>query len=265
MKVVLFCGGLGLRLRGYADDVPKPMVPIGDRPILWHLMKYYAHFGFKDFILCLGHRGSAVKRFFIDYDAWLSTDFVLEGKRGGTAVVESDISDWRITFVDTGLHANIAERLVKIRPYLGDDELFLCNYSDNLTDAPLPDQIRFLQERPELVASFMSTIPALSMHAVTTGSDGYVESIVPITQTGLRVNGGFFVFRQAFYDYIRPGEDLMDEPFARLLRERRVVAHVYDGFWQAMDTLKDWKVLDDLHNAEKAPWELWKRPSGAPV
>jgi glucose-1-phosphate cytidylyltransferase len=183
VKVVLFCGGLGLRLRGYSDDVPKPMVPIGLRPILWHLMKYYAHHGHKDFILCLGHRADTIKRFFLEYDEWLTNDFVMSGADGRPHLMGSDIGDWRITFVDTGIDASIGERLRSVRRYLDDDELFLANYSDNLTDAPLDDQIAYLAERPALVASFMSVVPALSLHSVRADEDGVVQRIEPISMS----------------------------------------------------------------------------------
>lgn len=260
MKVVLFCGGLGLRLRGYSDDVPKPMVPIGSRPILWHLMKYYAHHGHTDFILCLGHRADTIEHFFLTYEERLATDRVLHGGNGAAAPVSgSDVGDWRITLVDTGLTANVGERLMQVREHIGEDEMFLANYSDNLTDAPLGPQIAYLERRPELVGSFMSVVPSLSLHSVTVAADGIVEAIQPITRTGLLVNGGFFVFRRQIFDYIEAGEELVEEPFARLIGERSLVGHRHPGFWAAMDTLKDWRMLEDLHQQGPAPWALWRR------
>jgi len=258
MKVVLFCGGLGLRLRDYSENIPKPMVPIGPRPILWHLMMYYAHHGHKDFILCLGHKAETIKRFFLEYDEWLTNDFVLNGGKGHPELVRSDISDWRITFVDTGLDANVGERLKKVRKYLGDDQLFLANYSDNLTDAPLPDQITYLERHPDLVGSFMAVVPNLSLHSVRLADGGLVECIEPITQSGLLINGGFFVFRREIFDLMENGEELVAEPFARLIAGKRLVAHRHPGFWAAMDTFKDWQNLDALYRTGHAPWEVWK-------
>ncbi|MFL6192326.1 MAG: sugar phosphate nucleotidyltransferase, partial [Actinomycetes bacterium] len=143
MKVVLFCGGLGLRLRDHSERVPKPMVPIGYRPILWHIMKYYAHHGHRDFTLCLGYKADVVKQYFLDYNEALSNDFVLDGNGGREAgrieLLGSDIHDWRITFADTGLHANIGQRLVAVRRYVESEDVFLANYGDVLTDAPLPE------------------------------------------------------------------------------------------------------------------------------
>ena len=141
MKVVLFCGGQGMRMREFSETIPKPMVPIGYRPIMWHLMRYYAHFGHKDFILCLGYRGDSIKEYFLNYKEWLSNDFVLSGGGADVQLLSSDIDDWRITFVDTGTHSNIGERLRAVRPHLEGEEIFLANYSDGLTDAPL-DRVR---------------------------------------------------------------------------------------------------------------------------
>src|SRR5262245_7456361 len=141
MKVVLFCGGLGTRLREHSETVPKPMVNIGYRPIIWNLMKYYAYYGHTDFVLCLGYRGDVIKQYFLNYDECLSNDCVLS--RGGQTlhVFNRDIEDWTITFVDTGLHTNIGQRLKAVEPYLDGEEMFLANYSDGLADLPLPEYL----------------------------------------------------------------------------------------------------------------------------
>src|SRR5687767_2749734 len=136
MKVVLFCGGFGMRIREYSENIPKPMVPIGYRPILWHVMKYYAHFGHKDFVLCLGHGADVVKNYFLNYNECVSNDFVLSEGGGKLDLVSTDIRDWRITFADTGTSSNIAQRLLGAKKYLGEDDVFLANYSDGLTDLP---------------------------------------------------------------------------------------------------------------------------------
>src|SRR5713101_8182639 len=141
MKVVLFCGGLGMRLRDYSETIPKPMVTIGYRPILWHVMKYYAHFGYKDFVLCLGHRGDVIKDYFLNYSETLSNDFVLSEGGKKLDLMASDIHDWKITFVDTGLKSNIGQRLKAVERIVGDEPEFLANYSDGLSDLPLPLQL----------------------------------------------------------------------------------------------------------------------------
>ena len=137
MKVVLFCGGQGLRLRETHDALPKPMTAVGYRPILWHLMKYYAHFGHKDFILCLGYRADVIKNYFLNYNEAISNDFVLTGGGAEVELLASDINDWRITFVDTGMTASVGERLRAVRPYLEGEDMFLANYADGLSDLDL--------------------------------------------------------------------------------------------------------------------------------
>lgn len=256
MKVVLFCGGLGMRLRDYAENVPKPMVPIGYRPILWHLMKYYAHHGHKDFILALGYRGDMIKHYFLNYEESISNDFVLSEGGRKKELLSSDIDDWRITFVETGLKSNIGERLVGVRKHLEDEEIFLANYADGLTDLPLQEQVDDLQKHGK-IASFLCVKPNLSYHFVDSNGDGTVRGFHDIAQSGLRVNGGFFVFRQEIFDYIQPGEDLVLEPFQRLIEANQLVAYDYDGFWLPMDTAKDKKRIDDLYETGSPPWHVW--------
>jgi glucose-1-phosphate cytidylyltransferase len=205
MKVVLFCGGLGLRMRSGADSAPKPMMTIGDRPVLWHVMRYYAHFGHRDFILCLGYGAAAVKDYFLNYEETRTNDFVLD--RGGREVrlLSSDIEDWRITFVDTGLDTGIGERLRRVRPYLDDDELFLANYGDVLTDAPL-DRIVEEMAAGDAIASLLAVPPQGSFHTVSFGADSRIEEIRSVTELPLWVNGGYFVLRREVFDVLGPGE-----------------------------------------------------------
>lgn len=256
MKVVLFCGGLGIRLREHVDNVPKPLAPIGYRPIIWHLMKYYAHFGHKDFILCLGYRGDLIKHYFLNYEEALSNDFVLTDGGRTRELLNSDIEDWRITFVETGLQANIGERLMAVREHLAGEEMFLANYADGLTDLQLPRLIEAARESAA-VATFLSVRPNLSYHFVTTDERGMVSSFRDIAQSGLRVNGGFFAFRREIFDYIEPGEELVEEPFDRLIAERRLLAFPYDGLWVPMDTAKDKQRLEELYAAGRPPWYVW--------
>lgn len=258
MKVVLFCGGLGMRLRDYADNVPKPMVPIGPRPILWHIMKYYAHFGHRDFILCLGYRGDVIKNFFLKYEECLSNDFVLTDGGRSRQLLNSDIDDWRITFVDTGLATNVGERLFAVKDHLEGEKEFLANYSDGLSDHHLPSQLEHFR-RMGRIASFLSVRPNLSYHFVTTNGDGEVTGMEDIAEADIRVNGGFFAFRSEIFDYLQEGEELVLEPFQRLINDRQLLAYRYDGFWLPCDTAKDKKRLDDLSDSGDPPWELWNR------
>ncbi len=247
-----------MRLRDYAENVPKPMVPIGYRPIIWHLMKYYAHFGHKDFVLCLGYRGDMIKHYFLNYEECVSNDFVLSEGGKKRELLNSDISDWRITFVETGLNTNIGQRLKAVAPHLAGEEIFLANYSDGLTDLFLPDQIAHFQAH-DAVASFLCVKPNLSYHFVTTEDGGRVTSFRDITHSGLRVNGGFFVFKHDIFRAIEDSDELVLEPFQRLVRAQQLLAYDYDGFWLPMDTAKDKKRIEDLYAAGSPPWEVWHR------
>jgi glucose-1-phosphate cytidylyltransferase len=258
MKVVLFCGGSGLRLRGYADDVPKPMVQLGSRPILWHLMKYYAHFGHKDFILCLGYMGNSIKDYFLRYDESVSNNFVLS--KGGKSVelLNSDIDDWTITFVETGANSNIGQRLKAVEPYVRDEEIFLANYGDGLSDVPLPAMLDAFQ-KSGAVASMMLVQPTTpSFDVVFAGSEGTVDEIRPIHRTDIWINGGFFAMRNEIFHYMQPGEELVREPFHRLIERKALLGHKYRGFWQCMDTFKDKQRLEEL-NQGNAPWKVWNQ------
>ena len=255
MKVVLFCGGLGTRLREHSDTIPKPLVPIGGRPIIWQLMKYYAHHGHKDFILCLGFQGEMLRDYFLNYDPNMTRDFSIE-PGGSLQPSESDISDWRITFVDTGLHANIGQRLLSIREHLKDDDMFLANYSDQLSDLPLPAHIGFFQNSGA-IASFAAVRPSHSFHAVSIADGGVVDQIQSVQNTDFWINGGYMILRQEVFGYIEDGEELVEEPFARLIAAQKLCAFQYDGFWAAMDTFKDKIMFDRLHGSGNCPWEIW--------
>jgi glucose-1-phosphate cytidylyltransferase len=258
MKVVLFCGGLGTRLREHSETIPKPLVTIGYRPILWHLMKFYAHYGHRDFILCLGYRGDMIKDFFRNYDPYQSTDFVM--REGGRKLEpsESDIDDWTITFAETGLHSNIAQRLSAVRPYLGDDEIFLANYGDQLSDLPLPEYVRKFQASGA-VAGFVAVRPSQSFHTATVGADGIVTAMGTVDDSELWINGGYLVLRRSVFDYIREQDELVETPFQRLIAEHKLYAYKYRGFWKAMDTFKDKITYDRLSSQGQTPWEVWRK------
>lgn len=256
MKVVLFCGGLGMRLRDYSEDIPKPMVPIGYRPILWHVMKYYAHHGFKDFILCLGYKADVIKKYFLNYDETVSNDFVLSNSGRDVKLLNTDIQDWTITFVDTGINANIGERLKAVEPYLKGEEMFLANYSDGLTDYPLNEMVDAFSHQ-DLVGSFLCVRPNLSYHVVSVNGDNRVHGIQDLNATDTWINGGYFVFRRQIFDYLREGEELVHEPFARLIAEQKLGGVRYNGFWVSMDTFKDKQRLEELYSHGDAPWQVW--------
>ena len=257
MKVVLFCGGLGMRLREFSENIPKPLVKIGYRPIIWHLMKYYAHFGHKDFILCLGYKADDFKKYFLQYDECTSNDFTMSEGGSKLELNNSDIHDWRITFVDTGMNSNIGERLVKVKGYLSNEEMFLANYSDGLTDMNLHEQLAHFKTYNK-IAGFLSVKPNLSYHAVTSLKNGaLVGEMKPFKSCNIRINGGFFILNKDIFNYINEGEELVLEPFYRLIEKEQLVAYEYEGFWGAMDTFKDKQMLDELYEKGNPPWQVW--------
>ena len=257
MKVVLFCGGLGTRLREHSDTVPKPLVSIGHRPIVWHLMRYYAHYGHKDFVLALGYRGDMIREYFRNYDECLTNDFTM--RRGGREIElhSTDASDWSITFVDTGLHSNIGQRLLRVRKHLAGESEFLANYADGLSDLPL-DRLIDDFRRKQVVASFASVRSWHSFHAVEASDDGYVTAMGPMRSNQFMINGGFFALRQEIFDYINEGDELVEQPFARLREKRLLATYKYDGLWQAMDTFKDKIAFDRMDGKGECPWKVWQ-------
>jgi glucose-1-phosphate cytidylyltransferase len=255
MKVVVFAGGFGVRMGEQTQRIPKPMIQVGSRPILWHIMKYYASWGHKEFILCLGYKAESIKEYFLTYNEALANDFVLSNGGQDVELLASDISDWRITFVDTGTQSTIADRLRLVAPHLGDDEHFLATYGDTVTDAPLPDMIERLKTSGK-TALFLSTRPMFTAHVVSTNGGGTVTAVEDIQRADVWINGGFFVLRRDVLDYIKPGEELVEEGFARLIEKGELIAYRYEGFWGPMDTIKDKQRLDALEESGRAPWRL---------
>jgi len=255
MKVVLFCGGLGMRLREYSETIPKPMVRIGYQPILWYVMRYYAHFGHNDFILCLGYRGDVIRKFFLEYNEALSNDFVLSNGGSEIKLFNSDIHDWKITFVDTGQHANIGQRLMRVREHLEGEDVFLANYSDGLTDLKLDDYLDNFKKQDK-IGSFLSVYPTQSFHVVRSDSNGLVTDICPIDKS-VRINSGYFAFKKDIFDFIHEGEELVVEPFHRLIDKQQLITYEYDGFWKCMDTFKDKQEFDELYTRGNVPWVFW--------
>ena len=260
MKVVLFCGGMGLRMRSSDDSLPKPMMPIGHRPVLWHVMRYYAHFGHTDFILCLGYGARAVKDYFLNYNETHSNDFVLTKGGEHVELLGSDISEWSITFIDTGIDTAIGERLRRVRRYIDDDEIFLANYGDVLTDAPL-DEIIDEVAASDVAGSLLAVPPQDSFHVVDIDKDSRITAFTPVAEMNMRLNGGYFVLTQDIFDYLHEGEDLVMDACVRASSESRMLAIQYDGFWAAMDTLKERSWLEDIYRTGRSPWAVWQQHS----
>jgi glucose-1-phosphate cytidylyltransferase len=258
MKVVLFCGGLGTRLKDYSETIPKPMVPIGQRPIIWHIMKYYAHYGHKDFILALGYKGDYIKNYFLNYREEISNDFTISDGGKKVELISTDTHDWTITLVDTGIDSNVGTRLMKLKHLLKDEDVFLANYSDGLTDMHLPDMIREFENDKNAVASFMTSKPQSSLHEVQVGKNGLVNDIQPFTYSNSWINAGYFILKPEIFDYMETGEELVLKPFQRLIKENKLRTYSYKGFWKAMDTFKDKMILDGINKNEISPWKVWK-------
>jgi glucose-1-phosphate cytidylyltransferase len=256
MKVVIFCGGMGLRLREYSENVPKPLVPIGDSPVIWHLMKYYSHYGHRDFILCLGHKGESIKRFFLGYNEAMSSDFVLSEGGRKVHLLNIDFKYWNITFVDTGPRASVGERLRAVQEHLNGEEMFLANYVDGLTDLDLDKMVeRFRQSNK--IGCFVSVRPTQTFHLVEIDDHEQVTRISPAGNSNTWINGGYFIFTKRIFEFLGPGEDLVIEPFRRLITAKELTTMKHDGFWACMDTFKERQELEDLWSKGAAPWQVW--------
>jgi glucose-1-phosphate cytidylyltransferase len=255
MKVVLFCGGLGTRIRDYSENVPKPMIPIGHQPMLLHVMQYYSHYGHRDFILCLGHKANVIREYFLNYNPARDADCIISDFGKKVDIIGNGVPDWRVTLIDTGVWRNIGERLMAVRHLVKDEEVFLANYSDGLTDLPLPDMIDRLKTSDK-VGCFVAVRPQFNFHLAEFDQQGAVKRMRSSQESEIWINGGYFVFRNKIFDYIREGEELVFEPFNRLIADNQLLAYRYEGFWRAMDTLKDKQVLEDILEQGNMPWRL---------
>jgi len=255
VKVVLFCGGYGMRMRDGITDLPKPMALVGPRPLLWHVMRYYAYFGHTDFVLCLGYGAHHIKDFFLSYSETTSNDFVLRG--GKVELLSSDISDWTITFVHTGLDSPIGERLRRVREYVSGEEMFLANYADVLTDAPLDDMIaRFAASNAS--ASLLAVPPQAAFHCVQLGEQSMVEEIISVNTMQLWENGGYFVLRQQVFDHLPENGDLVTDACAELAKRGELLAYQHRGYWQPADTIKERAALEAAYQSGNRPWMRWE-------
>lgn len=255
MKVVLFCGGLGTRIRDYSENIPKPMIPVGNQPILWHIMQYYSQYGHRDFVLCLGYRANIIKDFFLKINPSSYSDCVISDFGKKVELIGDAPPDWRVTLVDTGIWRNIGERLMAVRHLVQDEEIFLANYSDGVTDLPLPEMIERFKASGK-VACFICVRPPFNFHLVEFDDQGVVERLRANTESDTWINGGYFIFRKEIFDYIRDGEELVLEPFNRLIETGQLYAYKYEGFWRAMDTLRDRQVLEEMAERGHMPWRL---------
>lgn len=262
MKVVLFCGGYGMRMRDGASDLPKPMHPVGPRPLIWHVMRYYAHFGHKDFVLCLGYGAHHIKDYFLHYDETESNDFVLH--QGEVELLGSDIQDWNITFVHTGLDSPIGERLRRVKALVQDEEMFHANYADVLTDAPLDTMVEQFANS-DAVGQLMAVPPQSAFHCVDITDDGRLDSITTLQEMPLWENGGYLMFRPEVFEHLSENCDLIDDVCRPLAKQGRMRAYRHRGFWQPADTVKERNALEAAYQGGTRPWMLWEEPDRDPL
>ncbi len=253
MKVVLFCGGLGTRIRDYSENIPKPMVPVGQHPILVHVMQYYSHYGHRDFVLCLGYKANVVRDYFLEQRHFQYGDCVISDYGKNIQPLQKEPPDWRVALVDTGVWRNIGERLLAVKHLVKDEEVFLANYSDGLTNAPLPEMIEAFK-RSGKIGLFIAVRPPFNFHLAEFDSAGEVNRFRSNTESDIWINGGYFIFRKEIFDYVKDGEELVLQPFERLIKEKQLMAYRYEGFWRAMDTLKDRQVLEEMVERGEMPW-----------
>ncbi|MBK6702716.1 MAG: glucose-1-phosphate cytidylyltransferase [Caulobacteraceae bacterium] len=253
MKVVLFCGGLGTRIREYSESVPKPMIPIGNQPILWHVMQYYSQYGHKDFVLCLGYKANTVKDFFLNYKTQTYGDVIVEGSK--VELLGPREEDWRVAMIDTGVWRNIGSRLWAVRDHVKNEEMFCANYSDGLSDVNLDDMIAKFKASDK-IACFLAVHPPVTYHLADIAADGKVNAFITSDRSEIWINGGFFLLKPEIFDYMSDGEELVVEPFARLIKENKLMAYRHTGFWRSMDTLRDRQVLEEMMEKGEMPWKV---------
>jgi glucose-1-phosphate cytidylyltransferase len=260
MKTVILCGGKGERLREMTEAIPKPMIEIGARPILWHVMKIYAHYGLDDFVLCLGYKGEKIKEYFVVNEGWRTQDFVL---RLGAAPEEriaypaADQERWRITFADTGQETNTGGRLKAIERYI-DADTFCVSYGDDLWDIPVDEVVSF-HRRHGRVATLTAVQPVSPYGVLDLGDDGQITRFREKPRLDHWINGGCFVFDRRVFDYLGENEVLEEQPFQRLAADGQIMAYRHDGFWASMNTFKEMQTLNALwrSNGLGARWKVW--------
>lgn len=256
MKTVILCGGRGTRLGAHGATLPKALIEIGEKPVIWHLLKIYSHFGFDDFILCLGFLGSEIKRFFVEQN-WLSADFTLE-KNSNRPLLENDaaLENWRVTFAETGLETNTGGRLKEVEKYLAGEEMFFVTYGDGLADVDLEKLVEFHRSHGR-IATLTAVHPHSNFGIMKLDDKGFVTEFQEKPVMREWINGGFFVFNRAIFDYLDDNSILEREPLERLAREKQLVAFPHSGFWKCVDTFKDNLEFNQLWTDGRADWKVW--------
>jgi len=261
IPVVILCGGMGTRIRDVSDNIPKPMIPIGGKPILWHIMKIYGHYGYNNFILCLGYKGETIKEFFLNYYAMVN-DVTVELSKPNSCSYHSkkDLENWRVTLVDTGVNTMTGARVAKIKKFLGNSPNFMLTYGDGLADINISQLIKFHESHDKLV-TVTGVHPTSRFGEMAVESGGAVTSFAEKPQVSEgRINGGFFVMRAEFIDkYLSEDSNLVLEqhPLTQCAKDNQLMAFNHDGYWQPMDTNREYEILNNSWNSSKAPWKIW--------
>ncbi len=258
MKVAILAGGMGTRLSEETAIRPKPMVEIGGYPILWHIMKHYAYYGFKDFIIALGYKGEYIKKYMVDYSS-LNSNLHVDMASGSVAMQGGEKADWTVELVDTGVPTNTGGRIKRLAPYVN-GETFMLTWGDGVSDVNLHELLNFHRAHGKLATMTAVRPPARFGHLQFDPEDGQVTEFTDKPQTSEGwINGAFFVIEPQVFDYI-PGDDTQweKEPLERLAAEGQLMAYKHDSFWQCMDTLRDKQLLESLWQTGSAPWKIWE-------
>lgn len=256
MKVVLLAGGLGTRLREETEFRPKPMVMVGEQPIIWHIMSSYAHFGHKDFLVCAGYRGDVIKEYFLEFASRVSDFSVKLGPRPEVQYLEElKEMDWKVTISDTGDKTMTGGRLFKVRKYVKDD-VFMCTYGDGLSNVDISELVQFHKSHGK-IATITAIRPMSRFGALELTDKGVVQDFKEKPRADGWVNAGFFVFNKEIFDYLDDASILENEPLAALAGEGQLMAFKHDGFWQPMDTYREFTILNELWSSGRAPWKIW--------
>ena len=262
MKVVILCGGYGTRIRDVADNLPKPMIPVGNYPIIWHIMKYYATLGHNEFILCLGYKSNVIKDYFLNYEA-RTTDFSITlGEKNSIKILNNHTEqNWKITFAETGLDSMTGTRIKKIQKYIEPEETFMLTYGDGLSNVNINELVSFHKIHGKAL-TLTGVRPAGRFGEIMSDSKGEITEFKEKPEaTKGRINGGFFVASYSLFNFIDDSRDdviFEQEPMKNLVEAKELMQFDHDGFWQPMDTMREYKMLNNMYSENKAPWKIWE-------
>lgn len=256
MKTVILCGGLGARLSEETQVKPKPMVSIGDKPILWHIMNIYSHFGFNEFILATGYKGESIKDYFLNYYNF-NSDLVISLKNGNVKASKNCYRDWLVNIVDTGLNTMTGGRLLRLKDKLGDGP-FMLTYGDGVGNIDIKKLLKFHRSHGK-IASVTAVRPNARFGGITFNNDLVIEFREKPQSGEGWINGGFFVFEPEIFGYIDDDSTVLErKPLEKLAKDKQLVAYKHEGFWQPMDTMRDKQLLEETWKSGNAPWKIWK-------